>query len=157
LASIFAVAAFMGGSWRWGFLCLLPSAWAVLIKFAIMGWLNIPIGVATSMFAAMTLGLGVNCAIHLLDGMRQAQAAGTPPQEVLTRALASTGPPALINTLAVCLGFGTLIFSHVPANARLGLLLAIGLASCFVASMTILPVLLSWKSQSAKDQGVGNR
>jgi predicted RND superfamily exporter protein len=142
LIGIFLVTAVLGGSWRWGVYCLLPSLVAVIIKFAAMGWLGIPLGVATSMFAAMTLGLGVNCAIHLLEGVKQARAAGAAPAEALSRALASTGPPALINTLAISLGFGTLIVSHVPANARLGLLLALGLASCFVASMLILPVLL---------------
>jgi uncharacterized protein len=142
LAGIFVVTAVMGGSARWGFYCLLPSAWAVLIKFAVMGWLGIPLGVATSMFAAMTLGLGVNCAIHLLEGVEQARTAGAPPAEALSRALASTGPPALINTLAISLGFGVLMISNVPANARLGLLLSLGLASCFVASLLILPVLL---------------
>jgi len=144
LAGIFVVTAVMGGSARWGFYCLLPSAWAVLIKFAVMGWLGIPLGVATAMFAAMTLGLGVNCAIHLLEGVKQARAAGAAPAEALSGALASTGPPALINTLAISLGFGVLTLSHVPANARLGLLLALGLASCFVASLLILPVLLRW-------------
>jgi predicted RND superfamily exporter protein len=149
LIGIFLVTAVLGGSWRWGVYCLLPSLLAVVFKFAVMGWLGIPLGVATSMFAAMTLGLGVNCAIHLLEAERQIRAAGAPPPEALSRALASTGPPALINTLALSLGFGTLIISHVPANARLGLLLALGLAICFLASMLILPVFMRWKGYVA--------
>ena len=70
LLGIFAVTALLGGSWRWGFYCLLPSLLAVVIKFAVMGWADIPLGVATSMFAAMTLGIGVNCTIHLLEGFQ---------------------------------------------------------------------------------------
>jgi predicted RND superfamily exporter protein len=35
--------------------------------------------------------------------------------------------------------------SDVPANARLGLLPALGLASCFVASLLLLPVWLRWR------------
>ena len=135
LAGIFLVTALLGGSWRWGVYCVLPSALAVLVKFAVMGWLGIPLGVATSMFAAMTLGIGVNCAIHLLEGFSQAQAAGRSPPERMSRAWALTGPPALINTLAVSLGFGVLMLSQVPANARLGLLLVVGLVNCFVASL----------------------
>lgn len=144
LLGIFAVTAWFGGSWRWGFYCLLPSALAVLVKFAVMGWVGIPLGVATSMFAAMTLGIGVNCAIHLLEGYRQAAAAGASPSEAVTRSLSLTGPPALINTLAISLGFAVLMLSQVPANARLGLLLVLGLVNCFVCSMLILPVLLNW-------------
>jgi predicted RND superfamily exporter protein len=143
LAGIFLVAAVFGGM-RWGFYCLLPSFLAVVIKFAVMGWAGIPLGVATSMFAAMTLGIGVNCAIHLLESHDQMRAAGGLPAEALGRALSLTGPPALINTLAMSLGFGVLMLSQVPANARLGLLLVLGLVNCFIASLLLLPVLLHW-------------
>jgi len=144
LAGIYLVTAILGGSWRWGVYCLVPSLLAVLIKFAVMGWLDIPLGVATSMFAAMTLGIGVNCAIHLLEAYSIARAGNLPTDAALARAMKLTGPPALINTIAVSLGFGVLILSQVPANARLGLLLVIGLVNCFVASLLLLPVFLHW-------------
>jgi uncharacterized protein len=111
LLGIFAVATALGGSVRWGFYCLLPSLLAVVIKFAVMGWMDIPLGVATSMFAAMTLGIGVNCTIHLLEGFSQARAVGKSTADALSQSLRFTGPPALINTLAVSLGFGVLMLS----------------------------------------------
>ena len=144
LAGILLVTTFFGGSWRWGCYCILPSLLAVVIKFAVMGWAGIPLGVATSMFAAMTLGIGVNCAIHLLEGCRQARVAGASPTEALNRSLGLTGPPALINTLAMSVGFGVLMLSQVPANARLGILLVLGLVNCFVVSLLLLPALLHW-------------
>ncbi len=144
LVGIYVVTAMFGGSLRWGVYCLLPSLLAVLIKFAVMGWLGIPLGVATSMFAAMTLGIGVNCAIHLLEGYRQARATGASHPGALSRSLGLTGPPALINTVAVSLGFGVLMLSQVPANARLGFLLVVGLVNCFIVSLLLLPVLLHW-------------
>jgi predicted RND superfamily exporter protein len=36
------------------------------------------------------------------------------------------------------------MLSPVPANARLGLLMVLGLMDCLVASLLILPVLLYW-------------
>ncbi|MGB8370161.1 MAG: efflux RND transporter permease subunit [Limisphaerales bacterium] len=144
LLGIFAVATALGGSARWGFYCLLPSLLAVVIKFAVMGWADIPLGVATSMFAAMTLGIGVNCTIHLLEGFSQARAGGKSTPDALSQSLRLTGPPALINTLAISLGFGVLMLSQVPANARLGFLLVLGLVNCFIASLLLLPVLLHW-------------
>ena len=150
LAGIFLVTALLGGSLRWGIFCVLPSALAVMMKFAVMGWAGIPLGVATSMFAAMTLGIGVNCAIQLLEAHAQLRAAGAPPAEALSRALNLTGVPALINTLAVSLGFGVLMFSQVPANARLGLLVVLGLVNCFVASLLLLPVLLHESGKAAE-------
>ncbi len=142
VAGILLVTSWLGGSWRWGIYCVLPSLIAILIKFAVMGWFGIALGVATSMFAATTLGIGVSCAIHLLEGCRQAQSEGVPPAEAVGRSLGWTGPPALVNTLAVSLGFGVLMFSQVPANARLGLLLVVGVANCFIVSILLLSVLL---------------
>jgi predicted RND superfamily exporter protein len=155
LAGIFVLTAWLGGSLRWGFYCLLPSALAVLIKFAVMGWLGIPLGVATSMFAAMTLGIGVNCAIQLLESYGQARAGGAPSLEAANRAMALTWPPALVNTIAVSLGFGVLMLSQVPANARLGLLVVVGLVNCFVMSLLLLPVLLHWWPLKGKEAGEG--
>ena len=65
-------------------------------------------------------------------------------QDALSRTMSLTGPPALINTLAVSLGFGVLMLSQVPANARLGLLVVLGLVNCFIVSLMLLPVLLHW-------------
>ena len=53
-----------------------------------------------------------------------------------------TGPAVLTNTLAVSLGFGILMLSQVPANARLGLLTVLGLVDCLIATLLLLPVLL---------------
>ena len=144
IVGIGVITAVLGGSWRWGLYCVLPSLLAVLLKFAVMGWADIPLGVATSMFAAMTLGIGVNCAIQFLESHAQAGAGETPRLERLRRAMILTGPPALINTLAVSLGFGVLLLSQVPANARLGLLMVLSLVNCLIASLLILPVLLYW-------------
>ena len=147
IAGIYLVTVLLGGSWRWGAYCVLPSLLAVLLKFAVMGWLGIPLGVATSMFAAMTLGIGVNCAIQLLEAYHRANADGAgaaKKDHAVSRAMALTGPPALINTVAVSLGFGVLMLSEVPANARLGLLVVLGLSNCFLASLALLPVMLHW-------------
>jgi predicted RND superfamily exporter protein len=140
---IFAVISLLSGSWLRGLYCMIPSLVAVAVKFAIMGWTGISLGVATSMFAAMTLGIGVNCAIHLLEGCDRSRQAGSSNSDSWIQALRSTGPAALINTLAVCLGFGVLMISQVPANSRLGTLLVLGLASCSLVSLALLPALLA--------------
>jgi len=80
----------------------------------------------------------------LLEGFSQARAGGKSESDALSQCMRLSGPPALINTLAVSLGFGVLMVSQVPANARLGLLLVLGLVNCFLASLLLLPLLLHW-------------
>lgn len=144
LVGIFLVTALLGRSWRMGWYAVIPCALSVLFNFAAMGWLGIPLGVATSMFAAMTLGNGVDFAIHVLDGFTVARGRGLAPDLALAESLTRTGPAVLVNTLAIALGFGVLIFSQVPANARLGALIILGVANCLLASLLLLPALLHW-------------
>jgi uncharacterized protein len=144
LVGICLVTALLGRSLRWGLYAVIPCALSVLINFAAMGWLGIPLGVATSMFAAMTLGIGVDFAIHVLEGFTAARATGKSPDEALAESLSRTGPAVVINTAAIALGFGVLVLSQVPANARLGALTILGIVNCLLASLTLLPVLLHW-------------
>jgi hypothetical protein len=145
LAGIFLITALLGRSLRWGVYAVVPCALSVLFTFAGMGWLGIPLGVATSMFAAMTIGNGVDFAIHVLEGFTAARGRGLAADEALAESLARTGPAVVVNTLAISLGFGVLLLSQVPANARLGGLTLLGLGTCLVASLLVLPVLLHWK------------
>jgi hypothetical protein len=110
--------------------------------FAVMGWTGIPLGVATSMFAAMTLGIGVDYAIHLTACYRHT-AANKPPSQRIAEASAACGPAILTDAMAVGLGFGALTLSQVPANARLGLLLVISVVGCLACTFVLLPALFA--------------
>ncbi|MHC4697818.1 MAG: efflux RND transporter permease subunit [Planctomycetota bacterium] len=142
LIGIVVITAVMGRAISWGFLCVLPCAIAVLINFAAMGWVGMPLGVATSMFAGMTLGIGVDYAIHLLERYRLSCSRGLGRDAAIADAVNATGPAILIDALGVALGFGILTLSQVPANARLGGLVMLSIVNCFAATIILLPALL---------------
>lgn len=121
--------------------CLAPTLVAVLWAFGLMGWLGIPLGVATSMFCAVTLGIGVDYGIHLLARFRALAARGH--ADAAVRAVRETRPAILIDTVAIGLGFGLLALSAVPTNHLLGLLVAFGLASASLLTLAGLGPLLA--------------
>jgi uncharacterized protein len=142
LLGIFAVTAGLSRSLRHGLLCGVPAAFAVLLDFAVLGWLRIPLGVATSMFAGMTLGVGVDYAIHLLDRLERARPCETEEAaRVSALALAAAGPATLTDAASTILGFSVLLVSQVPANERLGGLLALSLTACVAATLLVIPAL----------------
>ncbi len=151
LGAAFLVLSFLYRSLARASLALFPTAVAVLWVFGLMGWLGIPLGVATSMFCAITLGIGVDYAIHYLEAQRRG---GGGTQGVLAAA-ADAGPAILADTLAIALGFGLLLVSQVPANARLGLLVAVALVSSCLLTLGGLSLLLSRPARegSLKDDG----
>ncbi|HEY0553675.1 MAG TPA: MMPL family transporter [Thermoanaerobaculia bacterium] len=142
LLGIFAVTAGLSRSLRRGLLCVVPAALAVLLDFAVLGWRGIPLGVATSMFAGMTLGVGVDYAIHLLDRLERPRQSGMGGMEgAAATALATTGPAILTDAASTILGFAVLLVSQVPANERLGSLLALSLTACVAATLLVVPAL----------------
>jgi predicted RND superfamily exporter protein len=111
----------------------------MLFTFGAMGWLGVPLGVATSMFSAMTLGVGVDYAIHLLERWKSLRAVGASAEEAMRAALASSGPTICVDAASVALGFGILTLSQVPASARLGGMLALSLGAALLATFLVLP------------------
>lgn len=132
-------------------LALLPVSVAVLWVFGAMGWLGIPLGVATSMFCAITLGVGVDYAIHFLEAHRRAQLADAAvgPRRSVLRALEESGPAIVTDMLAIGGSFGLLMISNVPANARLGLLVALALVAACCLTLVGLGTLLAGGDEAA--------
>jgi predicted RND superfamily exporter protein len=141
LVGIFAVTAILSRSLRAGLYCLVPCCLAVLATFATMGWAHIPIGVATSMFSAMTLGIGIDYAIYLQERYRLARARDLSHEAALVDAIGEAGPAIIIDAISVALGFGIMVVSQVPANAWLGALVALGMLACLVGTLVVLPAL----------------
>lgn len=156
LLGIFAVTAWLARSGRRGWLCVVPAALAVLLDFAAMGRLGIPLGVATSMFAGMTLGVGVDYAIHFLARASCLRREGLEDETALAQALAVTGPAILIDSTSSILGFAVLLLSQVPANHRLGGLLALSLTVCVLATLWVVPAL-AFRASEARSAVPGRR
>jgi len=127
-------------SWKYAFLCIAPTAVAVAWTFGLMGWLGISLGVATSIFCAVTLGIGDDYCIHFVKRYQAAQAAGVARPG--RQAAAEAGPAILIDATAITLGFGLLAVSQVPANRWLGLLVVFGLASSCLLTLAGMGAVL---------------
>ncbi|HVT19090.1 MAG TPA: MMPL family transporter [Thermoanaerobaculia bacterium] len=134
-----------------GICALLPSAVAVVWVLGAMGWGGIPLGVATSMFCAITLGVGEDYAIHFLYRIRQARQAGRP--DPVLAAFEVAGPAIVSDTLAISLGFAVLLASSVPANARLGLVMAVALLACCTLTLAGLGPALSFGTAGGPVEG----
>ena len=124
-----------------GLAAIIPALGAVLWTFGIMGWLGIPLGVATSMFCAITLGIGDDYAIHFLERRELALRENEP--EPTRTAILEAGPAILWDAIMIALGFGLLAASQVPANRRLGLLLGLALLTAAIFTLTGLSSIFS--------------
>lgn len=143
LLAVFLFGALHSRSPSWGVLIVVPPLLAILVCFGFMGVSGIPLGVATSMFASMTMGVGDDFTIHLLARHRLLRLAGVPGEEALAATLREVGPSIGVDVLVVGLGFSVLLLSQVPVNARLASLLVLSILSCFTATLLLVPALIA--------------
>jgi len=142
LVFVWIAAALMFRSILAGALSLIPVSMSLLLVYAVMGFGGIWLGVGTSMFAAIAIGLGIDFSIHTLDRMKELimNRQGN-FDERLADLFPSTGRALFFNFAALALGFLVLTTSEVPPLIRFGMLVAVAVTTSFTASMTILPAL----------------
>jgi predicted RND superfamily exporter protein len=127
-----------------GLLCTVTVGFVCLVDYAVMGVGGIPLGVGTSMFASIAIGVGVNPAIHILDRLRLGlRAPGADPERVFADALAFTGYRLFYAAFVLVVGFVLLCLSEFRTLVEFGLLIGLAIAASFVVSVTLLPALVA--------------
>ena len=142
LLGVLAAVAALCGSLRLALWAVLPAAVSGLWLLGLLGAAGVPLGVATSMFFVIALGLGVDShSIHLIARYQRLRREGV--QGAAARAAREVSAAVVVNTIAVAAGFGLLALSTVPANRRLGLLVAGGLVLGAAITLSGLAALLA--------------
>ncbi|MFT5709718.1 MAG: putative RND superfamily exporter protein [Halioglobus sp.] len=143
LVLVWAVASLLFGSLQAGTLALIPVAGAILLVYSAMVSLGIHLGIGTSMFASVAIGLGVDFAVHTLDRLRGLyRELDGDLDRVFDQFYATTGRALLFNFLAVACGFGVLISSKVVPLMNFGSIVVVAVSTSFIASLTLLPAVV---------------
>ncbi len=128
-------------SLRYGLLAIIPNFLPVFFILATMGWLAIPLSVATVTVASIVFGIVVDDSIHFLHRLRSEEA-GVPLRQRLQNTLDHVGPAIITTTLVAGVGFlGFLASPFIPLR-NFGLLISGALFLALVCDLFLLPVLI---------------
>jgi predicted RND superfamily exporter protein len=130
-------------SWRLTSVVMAPVLAATLLLFSVLGWAGVPLGIATSMFAALNLGAGVDFAVQYVFSYRRERRSGLAHQDALAATLHTTGRGLRSNALVLSVGIAVLALSAIKPNSSLGWLLAAALLVSYGATLALLPELLA--------------
>lgn len=122
-------------------LVVLPVGLAVLWNYGWMGWSGLPLGVATSTFSAISLGIGIDFAIHWHETLKLRLRDTGSWEEGLRATGATSGGAILLNGVVLLCGLGVLFASSVPPNRHLAVLVSVNLLACLVSTLVLLPAL----------------
>lgn len=140
---VWAVSALLFGSISAGIYAIIPVGSSLLLVYASMVLLDIDLGIGTSMFASVAIGLGVDFSIHTIDRLRSLYAEYDGDwDKALTNLFPTTGRALFFNYLAIACGFGVLISSQVVPLTNFGIIVVVSVTTSFLASLSLLPALI---------------
>jgi predicted RND superfamily exporter protein len=121
---------------------MVPVLATNLLLFAVLGYAGIPLGIASSMFAALALGAGIDFALHYLAAWRRERQGGLSHDGAVAATLRTAGRGLRWNATVLSLGFLVLSLSSIRPNATLGLLLGAAMLVSYGTTLAFLPELL---------------
>jgi predicted RND superfamily exporter protein len=107
-----------------------------------MGIMSIPLDMMTITIAAITVGIGVDHAIHYLTRFTREFSVDKDYIASMHRAHASIGQALFYTATTIIVGFSILTLSNFIPSVYFGLLTSLAMLAALLGSMTLLPKLI---------------
>jgi len=122
-------------------LALIPNILPVWVVLGVMGWLRVPLDLATVMVASTTLGLALDDTLHTLVPFRRLTA-NTGSFESLLMTVEKNAAAYSASGLILGLGFAVCALSSFAPVRRFGALSALAIVLAVLADFLLVPALL---------------
>ncbi len=125
-------------------IALIPNMLAAAVVMGGMGLAGIPLDMMTITIAAITVGVGVDHAIHYLHRYKREFAIDGDYAAAMHRSHASIGRAMYYTSVTIIIGFSILALSKFIPSIYFGLLTALAMFAAILGSLTLLPKLILW-------------
>lgn len=142
LALIFGIMFLMFLSVKVGLIAIAPNCFPIIMAFGIMGWLDIPLSMVTSLIACIAIGLAVDDTIHYLNRYSREFKKDLNKDRAMQDTIAMVGRPIIFSTLTISIGFFILMLSHFKPTAIFGFLMVVTMLAALIADLILLPSLM---------------
>jgi len=126
------------------FLALLPMFLGFAMMFGIIGLLDLPLNPANMIVLPLVMGIGIDDGVHLVHEFRHNRS-----KRYVLSAATTTG--ILLTTLTTLVGFGSMMIASHRGLQSLGRIFVIGATCCMIASIVVLPAILTLWTRREKD------
>jgi uncharacterized protein len=123
-----------------GIKAAIPIALTLVGLYAAMGYVGIDLSVVTSIMSGLTIGVGIDYAIHYTSIFQLLKKRGI--AEPAHRAMSFVATPVLANAIGLSVGFTVMIFSPMQIHTTLSILMWVTMVLSAVLSLSLLPTLL---------------
>ncbi|MEM8706946.1 MAG: efflux RND transporter permease subunit [Actinomycetota bacterium] len=127
---------------RYGVASIVPITMVVAWLYAVMYLAGFSINLVTATIAAVSIGIGVDFAIHFIVRYREELERHGARETAARIAGEGTGLALVASAASSSVGFGILAIAPMPLFAAYGLLTALMIAMALVATLAVLPAIL---------------
>lgn len=127
---------------KYGFIALIPSVVPILITGALLVLLNIPLNLGTMIVGAMTMGIAVDDAIHVMSRYLSARKNGLGTHSALSQAMNQSGRAVIFTSIVLVCGFSIMLLGSFIPYIYTGLFAATIMALALLGDLLFLPALL---------------
>ncbi|MDJ0769306.1 MAG: MMPL family transporter, partial [Ilumatobacter sp.] len=142
LVLCFGVSATFLRSIRYGLVAIVPILMVVAWLYGFMEVAGYSINIVTATIAAVSIGIGVDFALHFIARYREELARHGDRRTAVRVTGEGTGTALVASAVSSAAGFGIMAFAPMPLFAAYGLLTALMILMALIATLTVLPGLL---------------
>ena len=116
---------------------LIPLIFGIIWMVGIMHLTGMKFNILNVMAIPLILGMGIDDGVHIIHRYK------IEGKNKIRTIFSTTGKAVLLTTITTFLAFGSLGFASAKGLASLGIVLAIGIITCWLATVIILPSLIA--------------
>ena len=123
---------------RWRLLSLFMVGISALWTFGLIGYLSVPVTMATMAVLPILIGLGIDFSIQFHNRYQEEVTRSKTVAEAIITSVSNMVPVVGIALVATIIGFITLYISEVPMIRDFGMVLAIGIVISYIVGLFLL-------------------
>lgn len=123
-----------------GLISLAPNLIPTIACLGLLGWLDIPLEVATAMIFSIALGVTVDDTIHCISHFQLEFEESGDAEASLKQTLAKVGSSMVESTVVISAGFLVLVFASLRMNIWFGVISACVMVIAMLCDLTITPL-----------------
>lgn len=137
-----------------GLVTVLPVGICIMWIIGTIYFLGYSFNIMTIMVTSLTIGIGIDYAIHATQRFRLTADRTGDVKEAVSATIGHTGGALFIAALTTAAGFGMLILAPMPPEQQFGIITSMTIVYSYITSILILPpILLKWGEWQKKKKG----
>ena len=125
-----------------GLAAMVPNVFPVVVLFGTLGWIGVPVDIASVMTASLALGMAIDGTQHFVAFFRQSLNSGHSVERAVTAAYRHCSRAILVSALICGLGLAAFAASSFATVSRCSIIICSALVVMTLGDLILLPAIL---------------